>query len=1189
MTHETRRPKAIQVWYSNQLEVLADCLMVNLGEANSSPTDRLFNMPTIIVPNPNIATYLKYEIAQGVGIAAGLKFTMTEQFFDDLLRRVKVQPPSKLVRGGPLRAFLIDVLSDGPDAVSPLPHTVLAYLAAGGDDEDARDLRRFQLGSRLAGLARQYGNYRPEWLKAWANGEATLATSPMAETERWQRAIWAQLIERVRAQEIRGTKWVLPLELFDYLGRAEIEPIQQIHLFGFSYLWHGLRDMITHLGERSIVHIYTLAPFVEFPEDLSSLTAKVNVASRSPQRGKGVLRTPNGEDTKSLDEFSIVTQWGRPGREYFEMLAEMPGVAFGPKFVSIDHKTVLARLQREILRRSPESDSPMERDHSLTIVASPAIRREAEFIANEIWRLIRESDRREASKAGQLRFRDIAVLLADSVNRPLYQAHLRAVFEELHGIPYNMLDVPLAGECRVIEALLLLLALPMGEFTRPEVLKILTHHAVRARFAEADVDRWRDWCIELEIVRGADRIDHDGTYIDRELFHWEQGLKRLVLGAFMTGPQSGDDRVYELGDAEYLPYDQSSDALADVGRLLVLMRSLVADARFAVSARLTMTEWAVFFARMVDAYLAADSDPEERALSQCLQKIEQLRGLDVTGRKVGYRIAYESLREGLLELTGSRGHYLAHGVVVSPLLEMRSLPFRVVFLCGLGERQFPAVDGSNPLDLTLLNRQPGDVSRRERDKYLLLETLVCARERLYLSYVARDAQTGDKKAPATVIHELMRYLHQGRAGDPLDYWVQNQPLRRFDDAYFSTPPVARSKASALANFSSSARQEWQARELRESLRNHCNGMPRLSPDSLRGLDHSLVTWLGLCPIVGGRDDPSQRLAVSFRDLLAFLKCPLQGWAKLMLRLRQDNDDEDAVREDEPFVMERLGETNLLREVFFDVLGHADQTPNTGDFERLYALHAESRVRRGLIPIGLFGEAERQRHLAYLTGWSESARRRDLVGRSHFQVYRFGRASEAERVDRLECPIAVDVPMRPGFPPVRVELHGRTELVVTELPASITPVVKDTPTEKDFLAGFLDAVVLSLLPGQCAVDIHHAHVIPGGDTTDLAKSHREFRGIDQVKAREFLTNLLADLLGGSHAYLLPCEAVFDYLSRKRSIESSVEEMKENDNKACSSRYGPVPNFEDYDPPDRDEAQRIIDRRFGLFVESGGLGA
>ena len=164
----------------------------------------------------------------------------------------------------------------------------------------------------------------------------------------------------------------------------------------------------------------------------------------------------------------------------------------------------------------------------------------------------------------------------------------------------------------------------------------------------------------------------------------------------------------------------------------------MADARFARSAQLTMTEWSDFFVRMVNAYLAADSDSEQRALSQCLQKIQALRDQDVAGRKVGYRIACESLREALEGLTGSRGHYLADGVVVSPLLEMRALPFRVVFLCGLGEGRFPAADGPDPLDLTLASRQVGDVSPRERDKYLFLETLACARDRLYLSYVARD-------------------------------------------------------------------------------------------------------------------------------------------------------------------------------------------------------------------------------------------------------------------------------------------------------------------------------------------------------------------------------------------------------------------------------------------------------------------
>ena len=31
------------------------------------------------------------------------------------------------------------------------------------------------------------------------------------------------------------------------------------------------------------------------------------------------------------------------------------------------------------------------------------------------------------------------------------------------------------------------------------------------------------------------------------------------------------------------------------------------------------------------------------------------------------------------------------------------------------------------------------------------------------------------------------------------------------------------------------------------------------------------------------------------------------------------------------------------------------------------------------------------------------------------------------------------------------------------------------------------------------------------------------------------------------------------------------MKESESKSCSSRYGPVPNFEEYEPPGEDEAR------------------
>ena len=367
-----------------------------------------------------------------------------------------------------------------------LPKEVRSYFDQGGEDLGARDLRRYQLASRLARLARQYGDTRPDLLQAWAEGRAAFEGGPLAGTEEWQRALWGRLIPLARAQAERGIHWILPVELFGFLDEAGFDSPREVHLFGFSYVWRGLREMIEHLHQRSVIHIYTVAPFIEFREDLASLGLESKSGPRFSRRGSRRWSGAEHGDAISPDDLPIVAHWGGPGREFFWMFDEIAGADFRPDFAPSEQTTILGRLQREILQRSPESDAPIKPDESLAILACAGIRREAEVVANEIWSLIREDDRGHGSSPDRLRFPDIAVLLADVANRPAYQAHFRAVFEDLHGIPFNMVDLPLAGECRVIEAVLLLLALPLGEFTRPELLKILTHPAVRARFPEAD-------------------------------------------------------------------------------------------------------------------------------------------------------------------------------------------------------------------------------------------------------------------------------------------------------------------------------------------------------------------------------------------------------------------------------------------------------------------------------------------------------------------------------------------------------------------------------------------------------------------------------------------------------------------------------------------------------------------------------
>jgi exodeoxyribonuclease V gamma subunit len=1172
----------IKVWYSNQLEQLAERLIANLKLRNGDSTSNfsLFALPPIVVPNRNIETYLRYEIARGAGIAAGLNFHVPERFQDELLSLCKSrQPELKRLHSAALRSFFIDILGDrtGSETVSALPDAVRSYLDAPGDHRDARDLHRFQLAGRLAQLFHQYNEVRPELLHDWKLRKARFAGTEFAATEEWQRALWDRLSELLTKARRDGTvDWVFPLDILETIQKPDVELPRALHIFGFSYLSHGFREMIAQIARNSTIDLYTFAPV-----DWRSVDAANRESVKAPpQRMDKVARSL---DRTGDDDESIVIRWGRPGREHFDQLGQLGGIDPNPEFVDGDTSTTLRRLQGEILRAVRQSDEPFVGDDSLVILACPGIRREAEIVCNEIWRLIRDDDDRQGRSPGRLRFPDMAVLIADTANLAAYQAHFRAVLEELYDIPFNMVDLPFSGESRLLEAVLLLLDLPLGQFTRPEVLKVLTHPAVHGRFTDVDAARWRNWCVALEIVHGADRDDHRGTYVDREVFHWDQGLRRLVLGAFMAGPHTGEDREFVFEGAEYSPFDAPDGTLLDVARLVLLVRSLAGDMRFARTEQLTLTDWSDFFARMVQAYVRPPAENEQRALAICLHEIRRLRQLDVTGCKVGYRIAWAALREALEGQTASRGYYLADGVVVSPLREMRALPFRVIFLCGLGEGRFPVRSDFDPLDLTTVERRSGDVSPRDRDKYLFLETLTCARQKLYLSYIARDAQTGDRLDPSPLVSELVSELRRGDERRTVEPLVLPQPLRRFDAAYFPDRRTRETPTVAMSNYTAAAKGEWRARKLRSELRTSTGGAPRLQSGDLRQLDPELSEWLGLCPLdVAAAVAPRQlHPAVSLSDIRRFLECPLQGWARVMLRLPEEEAD-DGQRQDERFASGPLIETGLLRSVFLASIQRGKASSGQELIESVYDAHCRRLANSGQMPVGLFGEVERRRHLACLAGWHRFARERGLLAAGPWGVWRFGRAEESERVERVEPAIHLDVMGQ------RVQLYGRTEVVSTTLPGSLIPVVRAEAKEKDHLRGFLDAVVMALLREEHDPGGYGLHVIPGPEAGKADGCVRTITGIDAARARQFLTDVVTDLLAGEHEYLLPCEAAFAFLDpeNKKPIGATVELMKEDDHVPCSSRYGPVSGFDRYEPLDDDEAAAIVERRFGLFRASGG---
>lgn len=1134
----------IRLTYSNRTEALLARLVRRVHARRE--VDRLAPIP-IVVPNRNVERYVELGIAGQLGIAANLRFERLGSF-------VRTWLGEELLLGDRLRARVLSALLEVPADDVMLP--VRRYLEGAGDRSEAIDLRRAQLALHLSRIFEEYTFARPELLAAWDAGSTRFAGGPHAITEAWQAALW----RTVRAGATT---------LAEAVERAGPSPWSELHVFGLSYVARIYSRVFAALGDRADVHLYALNPCEEFWEDVETpgeLRRRRKISDAEPEWM--LEENPFGIGVEG--ETPLLRLWGRPGREHVRLLGALTDCDFEaafeappasaaaadalPLFAGLSAEPLLIRLQRDILARTPKrtaNDAP--RDPSVQVFACPSVRREIETVAAEIWQLVRDHH--------DLTFDRIAVIV-NGPDRDLYLPHIAAVFEEACAIPFNVADASLAQGSPLVSAALALMALPSTRFARPDVLAVITHPSIRP--ADVEARDWVELADRLGIFFGLDEEAHRGTYVRGDLLHWDQGIARIALGAFMGG-----EAFVSFDGGSYLPEEREpGDTTA--AKLAFLVRSLASDVRFAQSAKLTLAEWARFFGALLRCYLVPQDEREESALRRTLAAIESLAAHDVP--PVSYTIAHELAKEAVLALSSGSGQQLADGVAVSSLLPMRAIPFRAIFVLGLGEGRFPAADRRDSMDLCAARRLLGDVTPPERDRYTFLETLICARERLYLSYVARDEQTGDALAPSTVIEELLDVIEAGYLRGARQRIVRRPKLRRHEE-------------ESIAGILPEAAAELRARRLGKALREDVPDADVVRADGIRRAARSaeLLEALALAPLPDrGARALDARLRLSLGALRRFLECPLQAWTRQLLGLDDDEIDGAAALADEPFEPARLEAAIALRASF---TAHATLGV---DAASAYRAEVALRQARGRWPIGALEEIVARDHAIVLARWSSAlaALRPERAWRA-----RFGHAESAEPSDEVHDPIVIefdDDPRSPGSHPLSVELVGRTELLAAPPRASVLTLARrgmgarGRVTDLRYgLRAFFDHAALS----AAGMITEHRAVLLSGDREDAATIR--FRAIEADVARAWLKALVRDLLSRPHAYLMPCEGVLRLEDRwpadGEAIVRSIELVRDRWD-GGQSRFGPVRDPLSYPVLTPGEAEEIAERRFGPWLSS-----
>ncbi len=511
------------------------------------------------------------------------------------------------------------------------------------------------------------------------------------------------------------------------------------------------------------------------------------------------------------------------------MLNELTECTFDAHFTHLDHHnpaSLLGNLQEDILNRAPErisGASDLADDRSIRFLACPSIAREAEIIANEIWSMLEQG----RTDREPIRFHQIGVIIPDAQYQD-YLPHLQSAFTRLHQLPTNIVNRGSGSESSVWEAVTLLLQLPLGRFSRDEMLHLMNHPVIRGEDGELSNDQAARWCKDLGVFFGADATDLHDTYLPPDTYHWDQGIRRLALGVFMGTEQDQEPRFYSNSESiEYLPYETQQDEIPAVAAFIKKARELLSDAMEIRSHSLTLAQWSLLLGDLLVTYIRVQGPADERVRERCIEAIESIVSPELASTPVGYQIAHEIVAARIVELQSQLAQFTESGIAIGPLSALRTIPFRAIFLLGLNEGQFPERDRRDPMDLRLMRRRAGDVTPTERDRYLFLETLLAARDCVRLSYVARDSKTGDRLDPSSVIRELQFILHGYVSSHTLERLTIDLPFSRYDSDYFpDLPSQGLHPSRSLPSYDSEARRGATFAALREDVVRHgCGGFP----------------------------------------------------------------------------------------------------------------------------------------------------------------------------------------------------------------------------------------------------------------------------------------------------------------------------------------------------------------------------
>ncbi|NDC60801.1 MAG: hypothetical protein EBZ60_02100 [Betaproteobacteria bacterium] len=204
----------------------------------------------------------------------------------------------------------------------------------------------------------------------------------------------------------------------------------------------------------------------------------------------------------------------------------------------------------------------------------------------------------------------------------------------------------------------------------------------------------------------------------------------------------------------------------------------------------TPDNWVRLLQDLVRRFFKTDDEASQRLLERVMAPLEDWLA-DTDLAQFDQPLSLSVVRNHWLaqiDAAGLQQRFMGGGVQFATLMPMRAIPFKRVCLLGMNDADYPRAPA--PRDFDLMSHpslgRAGDRARREDDRYLFLEALLSARERLHISWQGRRASDHAELPPSVLVAQLLDHLRQ--CHDSLDgsqaFPAPLQPLQPFSPRYF---------------------------------------------------------------------------------------------------------------------------------------------------------------------------------------------------------------------------------------------------------------------------------------------------------------------------------------------------------------------------------------------------------------------